>query len=102
MSGPIILVTQDEHGFTHLRCALDLDAAYAEDWVAEVSYARGPFGGLRVDLHDVPEDVLDDFCGVAKDELRSNPRMDLSHLTTHHYEDGEIVPNAEPVPEVAA
>lgn len=102
MTGPVVVQVFDERGLTHLRAALDEQAAYAEDWVAEVSYARGPSGGLHIpNLNDVPEDVLDDFHGVAKDELRSNPRMDLSHLTSHHYEGDDLVPN-ESVPEVAA
>lgn len=98
MNGPVIVQVFDERGFTHLRCALDLTAAHTEDWVAEVSYARGPFGGLRVDLHDVPYEVLCLFSEVAKDELRSDPRKDLWYLTSHCYEDGGLVP----VPEVAA
>lgn len=94
VADPVIVQTFDEFGFTHLRCALDADAAYAEDWVAEVSYARGPFGGLRVNLHDAPYDEgLCLMTDVAKDELRINPRADLSHLTTHHYENDVLVSN---------
>lgn len=94
MNEPVIVQVFDERGLTHLRCALDLDAAHAEDWVAEVSYARGPHGGLHVDLHDAPyEDGLCLMADVAKDELRVNPKADLSHLTNHHYEDGVLVAN---------
>lgn len=60
MNEPVIVQVFDERGLTHLRCALDLAAAHAEDWVAEVSYARGPHGGLHVpNLNDVPLDVLE-------------------------------------------
>lgn len=94
MTPPVVTVAFDEHGFTHLRCALDLAAALAEDWVAEVSYARGPFGGLHVpNLGDVDVETLELVYGVARDELRTNPRMDLSYLATHHYVDGALVSN---------
>lgn len=94
MNAPVVVQVFDEHGFTHLRCALDIDAAMAEEWVAEVSYARGPFGGLHIDLHDAPYDEgLLLMTDVAKDELRVNPRRDLTYLTTHHYEDCVLVPN---------
>jgi hypothetical protein len=91
---PVVVVTRDARGFTHLKCALDVAAAEAEDWVAEVSYARGPSGGLRVDLHDVDDESLDLACAVARDELRMDPRMDLSYLATHRSVDGVLEPLA--------
>ena len=94
---PVVVVTRDSNGFTHLRCALDLAAAEAEDWVAEVSYARGPSGGLRVDLHDVDDESLDLACAVARDELRMDPHADLSYLATHAYVDGVLQPLARRV-----
>lgn len=93
MSAPIVVVTRDARGYTHLRCALDVAAADAGDWVAEVSYARGKDGGLHVpNLLDADLDTLDLVYGVAHDELRIDPRMDLSHLATHAYVDGVLVP----------
>lgn len=102
MSAPVVTQFFDHRGLTHLQAALDVAAAKAEDWVATVTYARGPGGGLLIpNLRDVPLVVLEDFYGVAHDELHSNPRMDLSHLCTHRYERGLLVPITRPLGETA-